>query len=181
MTKRSVRRFRSVSMAVTGAAIAVFTAFAPAASASAASVAALSSGGSLASAASGHHVAKAKIYHMTTPYGTVTYGWRPFTSASGRVIPRSASGCNKDVCINIEGESVFVDDWNTQAYYSGEYVCTYSNFYVNGKDIREGTFVCGGAGVFFTDWAAKKTYGNGTQLCNQWHNLPGRACETIER
>jgi hypothetical protein len=37
-------------------------------------------------------------YHITTKYGTLTYGWRPL---SGAVIPDSASGCNQDVCIQM--------------------------------------------------------------------------------
>lgn len=159
------------------AAIALFASAAPA---SAASAGKQSPSVSLSPAVSGsHQVPRAEVFYMKTRYGTVTYGWRPFRKSDR--IPESASGCNIDVCIDVQGDSIFVDDWNTQAYYSGAYVCTYSIFYASGRDIRQGTFVCGGAGVFFTDWPAHKTYANGTELCNKWRNIPGTPCITIKR
>ena len=51
-----------------------------------------------ASASTDTHVMKAAgPFHLTTPYGTVTYGWGSLASAPADVIPDSAGGCNQDV------------------------------------------------------------------------------------
>lgn len=180
MTRRSVPVVRSVIIAVGGAAMVLLSAFAPA-SASAASVSTPSSGASLTPTASAHHEASiAKVFHVTTRYGTLTYGWRPFSGNSGTLIPRSASGCNFDVCISITGSSTYVDDWNTTAYWNGGYICTHSVWLQNGNIIRTGNGTCGGAGVFFSDWAPKKNFQNESKLCNKWEFIPGEPCEYIE-
>ena len=119
---------------------------------------------------------------MKTPYGTVTYGWRPLASASVRAIPDSASGCNQDVCIQIIGSSNKVVDWDSQGYYFGSTtLCTRSRFYANGHLIRTGTVVCGEAGVFYTFWTPNKYFPSPTLACNRWTAIPGYPCETIRK
>jgi hypothetical protein len=133
-------------------------------------------------------------YHITTKYGTLTYGWRPLTTQAkstalteapktGTVTPPtpdSAYGCNQNVCISLEGSGLHVSDWSSQATYEGSIeLCTQSYFYENDAEIRSGTSVCGEAGVFFTDWAANKNFPNNAKLCNQWKKIAGEPCETV--
>lgn len=69
---------------------------------------------------------RAITYRISTPEGTLTYGWRPFPT--GRIqssawpaatvageVPDSASGCNLNVCMSITGSGLHVDDWATTA------------------------------------------------------------------
>jgi hypothetical protein len=126
------------------------------------------------------HQSNGVTYHLATPYGTITYGWRPLTVSSRSAVPDSASGCNQDVCIEITGSGAHVSDWDTQGYWDGPEICTYSIFEINSIIIRTGTVVCGGAGVFFTDWPANRSFPTPSLACNQWANIPGYPCETIE-
>jgi hypothetical protein len=128
-----------------------------------------------------HQPAHSVTFRVTTPYGTLTYGWRPFASKSEAVIPRSASGCNQDVCISISGSSNHVSDWTTTAYWNGGYICTQSHWVINHANVRTGNGACGGAGVFFSDWAANRYFPSPSLACNWWKVIPGYPCETIRR
>ena len=125
----------------------------------------------------GGQAANAVTYTETTPDGTLTYGWRP--ASADDVQPMSASGCNEDVCISITGTGTYVSDWNTTAYWGGGYICTHSFWFINDSRIRTGNGVCGGAGVFFSDWQANRHWPSPSLACNTWQNMPGKPCETI--
>jgi uncharacterized protein (UPF0333 family) len=126
--------------------------------------------------------AHAVIYRVTTPYGTLTYGWRPLGSKPQVTeVPLSASGCNQDVCIAITGSSNHVSDWNTTAYWGGGYICTQSHWDINNNNIRTGTGACGRAGVFFSDWQANRYFPSPSLACNWWKVIPGYPCETIRK
>lgn len=185
MTKRSTSRFRWRVALMAGALMALLTAVATSASASTVSMAARSasahSTAAVAPTATNHALQAAGPFHMKTPYGTVTYGWRPLASAPADVTPDSASGCNQDVCIQIVGSSNKVNDWDSQAYWDGSYLCTRSRFYANNNLIRTGTVVCGGAGVFYTYWTPNKYFPSPTLACNRWTSIPGYPCETIRK
>ena len=108
------------------------------------------------------------------------YGWRPLNTASPDVIrPLSASGCNQEVCISISGSSNHVDEWNTTATWGGGFICTHSFWWINNQLIRTGNGACGGAGVFFSDWAANRFFPSPSLACNTWQSIPGEPCETI--
>jgi hypothetical protein len=107
-------------------------------------------------------------------------GTRPGTGHSA-VHPDSASGCSEDVCITIIGDSNYVSDWYTTAYWDGGYVCSHSFWWLNDRLIRTGNGVCGGAGVFFSDWPAKRYFAYPSLACNTWQIFPGRPCESITR
>jgi len=125
---------------------------------------------------------QAVAFHVSTPDGTLTYGWRPLASGPrSNVAPLSASGCNQDVCISIVGSSNHVDSWSSQAFWNGGETCTRSKFFINSAVIRTGTVVCGGAGVFFTDWEANKFFPSPSLACNTWTTIPGKPCETIHK
>lgn len=128
-----------------------------------------------------HQGSSGVTYHLATSYGTITYGWRPLTVRSGSILPNSASGCSQDVCMQITGSGAHVADWDTQGYWNGPVICTYSIFEINSTIIRTGTVVCGGAGVFFTDWPANRNFPTPSLACNQWANIPGLPCETIHK
>ena len=132
--------------------------------------------------ATANQSAHSVTFHITTPYGTLTYGWRPFTNETqGTAIPQSASGCNQDVCISIIGSSNHVSDWNTTAYWDGGYICTQSHWVINNANVRTGTGACGGAGVFFSDWQANRYFPSPSLACNWWKVIPGYPCETISK
>lgn len=119
-------------------------------------------------------------HHITTKDGTLTYGWRP----GGAIIPDTGSDCDFDVCTTIVGESVFVDDWNTQGYYFGSApLCTVAYFYANGVEKAQTGLICGdGAGVFYADWnPGTQVYADQTVLSNQWKKIPGATRVTIVR
>ena len=120
------------------------------------------------------------VYRVETPAGTLTYGWRPLGTASPDVIrPLSASGCNQEVCISISGSSNHVGEWNTTATWGGGFICTHSFWWINNQLIRTGNGACGGAGVFFSDWAANRFFPSPSLACNTWQSIPGEPCETI--
>jgi hypothetical protein len=185
MIRRSTVKLRWRVAVMVGAMVGLLAAAATSASASTTSVAAQSASAHsmvAASASTDTHVAKAAgPFRITTPYGTVTYGWRSLANAPADVTPDSASGCNQDVCIQIVGTSNKVNDWDSQAYWDGSYLCTRSRFYANNHLIRTGTVVCGGAGVFYTFWTPNKYFPSPTLACNRWTSIPGYPCETIRK
>lgn len=121
------------------------------------------------------------VYHIATPYGEITYGWRPAATEANAVVPDSASGCSQDVCISLIGSGAKVNDWSSTAYWDGATICTHSLFLLNDRVIRQGSVVCGDAGVFFTDWPANKNFPTPSLACNEWAKIPGEACETIHK
>jgi hypothetical protein len=121
-------------------------------------------------------------YRVSTPDGTLTYGWRPVTSTpQGPLRPASASGCNQDVCLSIVGTGNYVSDWSTTAYWDGGYICTHSFWSLNDRLIRTGNGACGRAGVFFSDWSPRRGFPYPSLACNTWQVIPGRPCETIKK
>lgn len=126
--------------------------------------------------------AQGVTHRISTPEGTLTYGWRPFTSTPQSPLrPASASGCSEDVCISIVGTGNYVEDWSTTAYWNGGYICTHSFWFLNDRQIRTGDGNCGAAGVFFSDWQAKRGFPYPSLACNTWQIIPGRPCETIKK
>jgi hypothetical protein len=91
--------------------------------------------------------------------------------------PQSASGCNDDVCIEVDGSGLYVDDWNTYAY-PPESTCSYSGFWEDGELAFTGEEdVCG---TFLATYADMQTdFDNHTQLCNTWVGISGRPCEEV--
>jgi hypothetical protein len=119
-----------------------------------------------------------------TPQGTLVTKWRPFSPQekaalnAGTIRPYSASGCSEDVCIAIYGDHYYVSEWDTTAYWGGGYLCTHSQWWMNGNVVRTGNGVCGGSGVFFSSWQPKRNFPQGW-ACNTWQSIPGRPCEYI--
>jgi len=95
------------------------------------------------------------------------------------ISPLSASGCNGNVCIDVQGSGSTVNDWNTTAW-ATTYVCTQAQYWANYVLEHQGSSQCVHAGTeLVSDW--KNTWWpNGTVLCNTWPGIPGEPCETIE-
>lgn len=111
--------------------------------------------------------------------GTLTYGWRPTSSPA----PKSAWGCNGDVCINIIGDSTTVDEWDT--YLFGNVGCTYAHFHINDVVYLTSTEICPDSedeGVYWAYWLPYDvTFYDGDMVCNSWDNGDGYPCEEIEQ
>jgi len=105
----------------------------------------------------------------------------PFRSApsTGGITPDSASGCNEDVCINIDGASTIVNSWSTTAF--GNVGCTRAYFLYN-EGFYEGPEVCpdgAGPGVYYDNTGPSGYFPDGDQLCNSWLSIAGLPCEYI--
>lgn len=117
----------------------------------------------------------------STPYGTMTYGFRPATVGTNVVRPDSASGCSQNTCITIIGSSNYVSEWYTQGIAEGA-MCTWADFIANAVTVLSADVVCGdGAGVFYWYWYPARTFASPTVACNRWAGIPGYPCEVIRK
>jgi len=110
------------------------------------------------------------------PGRTVTFRSAP---SPGGITPDSASGCNEDVCINIDGASTIVNSWSTTAF--GNVGCTRAYFLYN-EGFYEGPEVCpdgAGDGVYYDNTGPSGYFPDGDQLCNSWLSIAGLPCEYI--
>jgi len=101
------------------------------------------------------------------------------SSAPASVTPDSANGCNRDVCIDIQGSSLYVYEWSTTAY--GNVGCTHTQFQA-GRLTRNGPTICptgSGDGVYYDTTGPIGVFPNHQQVCNVWRSIAGRPCETI--
>ena len=100
---------------------------------------------------------------------------------NGVSVPDSASGCNQDVCIDIEGLSLIVTEWSTTAF--GNVGCTFTQFQ-GGRHTRTGDTICPDSsepGVYFDTTGPTGIFEDGLRVCNVWNKIGGRPCETIEK
>jgi hypothetical protein len=99
----------------------------------------------------------------------------------GESKPQSASGCNQNVCIYIDGDSTTVVGWETTAY--GNTGCANAMFSWH-EGAHRGETVCpdsDGPGVYYDTTGPTGYYPAGDHLCNFWHHGPsGLPCEDIE-
>lgn len=103
-------------------------------------------------------------------------------SSSGDTRPRptSADGCNLDVCIDVEGESLFVSRWSTQAF--GNVGCTNAFFHSQAFTGR-GQTICpdgSGPGVYYDNTGPVGYYQDTEELCNSWSRIAGYPCIEIQ-
>lgn len=95
----------------------------------------------------------------------------------GTITPDSASGCNQEVCIEVIGSGLIVDQWNTFAYPPGD-DCSFAAYWEDGEIAFTGEEVCGTLlETFASDFDGE--FDNGEQVCNSWVNIGGFPCETI--
>ncbi len=95
------------------------------------------------------------------------------------IAPLSASGCNGNVCINLQGSGSTVNDWETTAQ-ATTYICTQADYWADDVLEHQGSRQCVPSGTqLVSDWQST-WWPNGTVLCNTWPGIPGRPCETIE-
>ena len=103
---------------------------------------------------------------------------KTITTSSSAVHPDSASGCNFDVCIEVIGSGLQVDNWNTFAYPTG-YQCSFAAYWEDGEIAFTGEEICsdGLLETFASDFDG--LFDDGEQVCNTWVAIPGKPCETI--
>lgn len=103
---------------------------------------------------------------------------RNVTSTTLAATPRDASGCNLEVCIEVIGSGLTVNNWNTVAYTTGPQ-CSFAGYWEGGQLAFTGKQLCGD-GVLET-FASNfdGPFDNGEQVCNTWVDIAGKPCETI--
>ena len=112
-----------------------------------------------------------------------TAGWNP---SSTQIQPLDAFGCdnwyNQNVCIDLYGSGLHIDQWNTTAF--GNWGCSTAYDQINGSSIHNSPRICpssGSSGVYYFYWTANRNFHDGDQACNQWSGAWGRPCEWIEK
>lgn len=104
----------------------------------------------------------------------------PAADAAPPTSPQTASGCNQDVCIYVEGSGTQVTYWSTTAALPAS-MCTVAKYWANGALVYEGNTKCGSSGGHvFSYWSNPGYFAAGTQVCNTWTGIPGKPCETIQ-
>lgn len=99
------------------------------------------------------------------------------------VQPLSHTGCNNEVCIDVEGQGTTVTFWGTYAF-GGNYSCWRPHFKVWTKNNHQGTLVddhlgpviCAraGEGVYYdNENLYAGYYPDGWSLCNTWAYISG--------
>ena len=99
------------------------------------------------------------------------------------VSPMTATGCNKTVCIVVEGEGLIVEAWETQVVLPAA-TCTFANFWSGTKLLWTSDQWCGKKGGQARSWLTKTipfAATHGTQLCNTWTGVAGKPCITVKR
>jgi hypothetical protein len=100
--------------------------------------------------------------------------------AAPSITPQTASGCNQDVCIYVEGSGNQVTYWSTTTALPAS-MCSVAKYWANGVLVYEGNTKCGSSGAqVFSYWSNPGYFATGTVLCNTWTGIPGKPCETIE-
>lgn len=97
----------------------------------------------------------------------------------GPAEPLSASGCNGDVCIDLQSSGSLITDWETTAY-AAKATCTYADFWANGTLEAQTGSQCVSAGTELRADLKDVSFPSGTRLCNTWPGISGEPCETVE-
>jgi hypothetical protein len=123
--------------------------------------------------------AKASVDTVAVRTAAVTAG---APASAPAVHPLSASGCNDSVCIEVVGDGLTVDDWNTFVYVDPG-SCSFAAYWEDDEIAFTGEEVCAEDDSTLLETYASDFDGefdNGEQLCNTWVNRAGKPCETIE-
>lgn len=96
--------------------------------------------------------------------------------AAAQIQPMGASGCNVNVCIEVDGSGLQVTNWRTTASNS-TYRCEYAYFKRNGNVIK--VLSDCGSGTLSATWSNPGWFSDGDQLCNTWSGISGQPCVTV--
>lgn len=97
----------------------------------------------------------------------------------GSVVPQSAHGCNKNVCITVTGKKLHVSLWQTTGY-SRAAICTFAAYWANGRIIATSNEICARSATLYYSYLKNPgNFPNHTQLCNTWISISGKPCETV--
>jgi hypothetical protein len=95
-----------------------------------------------------------------------------------QIIPMNHTGCNDDVCIQLEsqgGSGPDITAWNTEATFT-VYTCAYPVWLSGVTPLTHGPYYCGTGS---TGWVPVEPgllgdkFAPGTKLCNEWVSYPG--------
>jgi hypothetical protein len=134
---------------------------------------------------------------LTGPAGTLVVSWhattvRPTSVAAAKteasatpaigVQPNSASGCNQDVCIQINGYSNYISYWGTTGFNDGP-LCSWPDWWYALNVVATTDILCvDDAGVFIGDWYPNRRFTpNPATACNSWWAINGFPCETVRK
>ncbi|MGH9300661.1 MAG: hypothetical protein ACRD0E_02140 [Acidimicrobiales bacterium] len=91
----------------------------------------------------------------------------------------SASGCNQEVCIYVYGQGLFVQQWNTTAYFP-DGTESFAAYWANGNVIATTNSFYASPGTWYEAyWTPDEYFANNTKVCNAWFNNAGFPCETV--
>lgn len=100
--------------------------------------------------------------------------------------PTNASKCDDDVCINVIGSGLHIDQWSTTAF--GNVGCAQAtfDFFNGGYADKQSGIICpdgSGPGVYYSAAGPTGWYRDGTEVCNYWQgargSIPGYPCAEI--
>lgn len=107
-------------------------------------------------------------------------GTIPIVKPSTLKIQRTdAYECNQSVCITVTGQGLFVQAWDTKAYFAN-YTETFETYWLNGKvETTSRSFYAAPGDCAYVDFSPEEYFPNNSQVCNTWFANSGKPCETI--
>ncbi|MFI6469869.1 hypothetical protein ACIBL5_06340 [Streptomyces sp. NPDC050516] len=96
--------------------------------------------------------------------------------------PPSANECDGDICIDVIGSGVVVNQWTTVLF--GNFGCQRPTFLRNWGNYYTGDYICPGSGetgAYRGRLTGPMRFSDNDALCNTWGNLPGMPCVSIKR
>ncbi|MGW1758828.1 hypothetical protein [Streptomyces mirabilis] len=126
--------------------------------------------------------------------GDAAYGWASndylqthpgFLEAQAKSVglePQSHFGCNAQVCIDVQGTGLKVNQWNTTA--NANVGCSQAKYVRNSNQVFESAPICppnDNPGVYYYYTNPETTYPQNTKLCNAWTRITGYPCATVHR
>jgi hypothetical protein len=97
------------------------------------------------------------------------------------VTPNTASGCNSDVCITVNGSGLFVNFVFTSGHNPNSFsVSSHPYITANGVTVNSGSTrtIAAGSTSSYT-WNSQRSFANNTVICAGWTGISGFPCETV--
>lgn len=98
--------------------------------------------------------------------------------------PQSAFGCNGDVCIDLDGNGLYLNYWKTQA--TGNEGCVQADYRIDtsstSRRVNLSPYICStrsGAGVYYDTWDFPPKFADPSTVCNRWTKIAGYPCKTV--
>ncbi|MEU6200940.1 hypothetical protein [Streptomyces sp. NPDC047061] len=150
---------------------------------------ALLTGSTTAASADSQQDEVVSVQNGDTAYGWVSSdylqahpGFLESQAKSVEAEPQSHFGCNTDVCIDVLGTGLKVNQWNTTA--NANVGCSQAKYVRNSNQVFESDPICppnSNPGVYYYYTNPNTTYPQNTKLCNAWTKITGYPCATVHR